>query len=317
LVVTGGVFSGIGVQPAAGAEDPDTATEYLAAFQSLGGAEAFQHYSEFESIRSVAVTKLQVGDFTSSERQRMDLLLRILRTFKEAYAAAQNGSTVVALRKANQTDSLVTNLRNAGGNEFAAYASIALDRFYFRLGEDIYQSFQDARRTPRQIRLGKLAATAYKRAGATNRFSDLIVKTQNLSATLQTDLRRVNATVSAARGFLSNCNSCGNYEHALRMGPKLFGKYAAVHALDPQVSRAVTLLANHGLSDRKRRIQALDQKITQVHIALAIASGILGVGFTVVVGIIGAAFMIRILAWERDLEDSRVDEILQPTEVRR
>ncbi|NHN61692.1 MULTISPECIES: hypothetical protein [Halorussus] len=309
------------VAPAAAAQEeassPETADEFLDAFRGLEGNPAFQEYSEFEVVRAQAVSAVQVGTFTDAKAERMRLVHEVLVTFDEAYNLSRSGSRTAALERVNETESLLADLRAAGGTQYAALTGIALDRFYVDQGEALHEAALATNDTRTRLDRMASAATAYKRGGAVQQYSNLVVQRERLQSAYRADVEALNESVAAARSFLDSCGeACGSPVGALAAhGTAVFDEYAAARSANDRLAAAETVTAEHGLADRARTVGALRERARSAVTGLALASALLALGFALVVAVVAMLFAHRLAAWGRDVEDSQIGEIVLSEEV--
>lgn len=296
---------------------PETADEFLDAFSELGGHEAFQEYSEFEVVRAQAVSTVQAGTFTDAKAERMELVYEVLVTFEDAYNLSRTDSRVESIERANRTAALVTDLRAAGGDQYAALIKIALDRFYENQGEALHETALESNDTRTKLRLMDNAATAYKHGGAVDQYSNLVVERERLQSTYEADMRTFNESMTAARGFLSRCGeSCGSPVGALTTHTTgVFDRYAESRQTTSRLGGAADVAAEHGLSDRSETVGTVRERAQTTVVSLAIASAILALGFAITVAAVAMVVTHRLSAWARDVEDSQVGEIILTEEV--
>ncbi|UPW02280.1 hypothetical protein M0R88_09360 [Halorussus gelatinilyticus] len=297
---------------------PETADEFLDAFRGLEGHPAFQEYSEFEVVRAQAVSTVQVGTFTDAKAERMRLVYEVLVTFDEAYNLSQSGSRIESLERANRTEALVADLRAAGGSQYAALTTLALDRFYQNQGEALHQAALATNDTRSRLDLMKSAATAYKRGGAVQQYSNLVVQRERLQATYQTDVETLNESVAAAGEFLDSCReSCDSAVGALTTHTlSVFDRYASARAASDRLVTAADVTAEHGLSDRAERISEMRERTQSAVASLALASAMLALGFAAAVALVAGLFAHRLTAWARDVDDAQIGDIVATEGVR-
>ncbi|MFD1645835.1 hypothetical protein [Haloarchaeobius litoreus] len=289
---------------------PETADEYLAAFNQLSGTPAFEQYTEFETIRSLAVSKLQVVEFDDTTEREMGAVLALLRSFNESYTAAQNGSVAESLAAANRTGGHVRALEEQGLT-YAPLADLALSRFYENQGDALLQSASDVTRTPEKIHLLGQAATAFRQAGATQKFSQVNLRVEELRSGYERDLTAMNAAEERADGFLGSCSSCDGVS-AVASG-ELFGTfslYLESGGTLADVRDAERRAGENALSDRESRLAGLRTDISSARTTLALASMVLLVGYGVVVALVAMLVTHRLVVWRRTVDAANVGEIV-------
>lgn len=292
---------------------PTSASGFLTTFRKMEGTEAFRSYSEFEIIRSQAVMAVQVGEFTETEQRRMRLILRILRTFQRGYAHQQNGSYAAAIASANKTNALIEELRRTdGGERYATLADLALERFYARIGQALQSRAEAEDTTPKRIETLRRALLAYQRAGATERYSNVLVRVDSLEKSYNSDVSTINESASAAASVLNRCSNCQDTVKAVSSYRfRVFSRYQRTLQVTRDLNRAIELANNHGLEARVEKLQAMRADLTEIRRTLMFASIIIFAGYAAVLGTVGALIGWRLTVWRRDLEAAtRGDSIL-------
>lgn len=289
---------------------PETADEYLAAFNQLSGTPAFEQYTEFETIRSLAVSKLQVVEFDDATEREMGTVLALLRSFNESYTAAQNGSVSASLAAANRTAGHVRALEEQGLT-YAPLADLALSRFYENRGDVLLQSASDVTRTPEKIELLGQAATAFRQAGATQKFSQVNLRVEELRSEYDRDQTAMNAAEERATGFLDSCSSCDGVS-AVASG-ELFGTFALYLESGgtlADVRDAEQRADENALSERESRFAGLRGDISAARSTLALASATLLVAYGVVVALFAMLLTHRLVVWRRTVDAANVGDIV-------
>jgi hypothetical protein len=296
---------------------PTTADEFLAAFRSLEGNEALQQYSELEAIRSQAVVEVQSGTFSEREREQMAHVLAVLRSFSSAYALMTNETPQGSLENANETERALAALEAADGNRYAALARVALDRLYRSLATTFQEASQSAASTPERLALMDRAARAYRRAGATQRFSQLSVQRDRLRAEFAADRERLNESTTVAGEFVDGCGTgCRDPVVAARTAPlATFGRYAAARQAAGAARTARAIAAEHGLSSGRERAAAVAESATGAVRTFAIASAALVAGYVVAIAIVAGVVAGRVRAWAASVSTAEQKTVVAPAEV--
>jgi hypothetical protein len=291
---------------------PETADGYLAAFQDLNGSSALANYTEFEVLRSQAISEVQVGTFGEAEETRMKHVLRILRSFQAAFRAQQNESFQSSLEYANESAASIEALRGTSRQSYVVLSELALERFHAELGVSLSDSAQNVDRTPQRLQLLEYAGTAYRRAGAVDRYTEIRIRIDNQRSEFREDLGRYNQSIANSQQFVERCDGqCDSPIDALRSERiEVFEEYSAAVNARAESRTAIGLASKHGLSDRVERAGALRSRSTEAAINLAIASTAILVGYALVIAGLVAILVPRIVAWERDVKQARVDEIV-------
>jgi hypothetical protein len=294
---------------------PETADEYLAAFQAMDDVQAFERYTQFETIRSLAVSKLQVVEFDDATAREMNTTLTLLRSFRTAYGAAQNGSTDATLAAANRTLSSVGALQEQGLT-YAPLAEIALSRFYETRGDEFLQAATNASTTPEEINQLRLASVTFERAGASQKFSDVNLRYQQVRSEFRRDVETMNASVSTTDAFLSACSSCSSVSATITSsGMETFDRYLRAGPTLGALREAESLANKHGLEEREGSFAATREEVATTRTTLAAASVALLLGYGVALALIAMVVAHRLVVWNETVEASQVGEIVMLEEV--
>lgn len=292
---------------------PETAGEYLSAFQSLNGSEAYGNYSEFEVLRSQAVFAVQVGEFTDTEAQQMNLVLDILQTFRDAYRFQQNGSYQSALEAANNTSQTSAQLRDMeGGEQYSVLADVALERFYGETGQDLQTLADQQNATPQRIETLQQAAIAYQRSGSADQQAQVLIRVDSTQTAYQADVEAMNESAATATEFTDNCGDCGDLQTAITSyGLGVFPRYQQSLVASQETREAAALATQHGLTSRSESLATLQSQIDSHQSTLALASLVLIVAYVSVLGLFAAIVSRQLLSWRRDLSAAtRGDSVL-------
>jgi hypothetical protein len=283
---------------------PESASAYLTAFRDMNGTAAYTSYSEFEVIRSQAVLAVQIGNFTETKAERMALVLDLLQTFDRAYNHQQAGEYGAAIDAANETNAVSSQLRAVeGGEQYAVLSAVALERFYDRTGQSLQSAAESESMTPDRITTLRRAALAYQRAGATDRYSQVLLRAESAEQTYQADVSEMNASAASASAFVDSCTDCGSVTGALTTyGFSVFPKYQEAQSAAAETETAISLAEQHGLSSRADSLATTQTTIGGFQTTLAIASAVLIVGYTAVLGLVCSLIAWRLTVWQRDLE---------------
>jgi len=291
---------------------PETQAEYLTTFRRLNGTEAFLRYQEFEVIRSQVVLEVQVGEFTDGKRERMQTVLELLRTFREAVDARENGSNVRSLRLANETAAIADSLlEQDGGRQYSVLADLALDRFYEENGQALLERAEGIERTPERLRALEQSATAFRQAGAADRFSQLRLRIERTDQQYRSDLVRINDSANTTASFVSACANCDSPASTLQTHRlAVFSLYAASLRADAAAEEGATLATRHALSDRRSTFESRAETIGEYRQTLAVTGAGVLVGFSGVVALLAAIVTWRLMRWRRDLADAQAGDIV-------
>lgn len=288
-------------------EDPVT---FIAEIDTAGNESMYEEYGELATIQSLAKSKLQIGRFTDEKETEMRLVLDLLRTFQKSYRLAQNGSIETSLSAAELSDSCIASFQNRGF-EYGSLASIALDRFYRNRGQELQDRANQVERTSERIDRLELAATAYRRGGATQRFSQTTLRAKRLRTEYRRDLKVMNTSAEAANGFVNRCFNCDDPISALRThGTDVFSLYVRAKQEHKTVTEAHTLAGEHGLSERRQRYASLSDRIANARFSLAVASAVIVEAYAVIIAVLAMFLSHRISAWRETVENSRIGDVV-------
>jgi hypothetical protein len=297
---------------------PETASEFLRAFQSIQGEQTLETYSELSVVRSQATVEVQTGEFSEAERRRMQAVLEALRSFVDAQQHVDDGSLTDALDTANATQASIDRLQGLeGGGRYSALLGVALDRFYEQIGSQFRDTAESASSTPAQVEALTIAATAYRRAGESRLFSRLSVRRDRIRAEYRTDLSRLTVAADDAESFTATCDeSCLAPQAAVQsLGLSTFDRYVAAKRAQASARTALALSREHGLSTRSDRLSGVVDTTATATQALAIASGVLLVGYALIVALIGWLFARQVRAWAGVAAVTGLRRSVAPSEV--
>lgn len=293
-------------------ETPETPEEYLAAFQALDGAEAFETHSEFEVIRSQAVQDTQVGEFTADKEERMTYVLKLLWTFDEAMEAQATESYDRALTLGNESRDIAAQLQDVPqGEQYALLADIAVDRFYEQTAQTLLSDAEETDSTPDRIELLSQAALAYNQAGATERYGQVAVRVDETTQQFESDVASIDESEETMAAFLESCGDCGDAVSLItseHLG--VFGLYAESLSALGAGEEGLSLAEQHALDDVESTLSADYDQSTEYRQNLAVASVSLILGYSLVLGLIVSVVTWRLMLWKRDLTDSQHGEVI-------
>lgn len=294
-----------------GDQMPETRDEFLATFRAMNGTAAFGTYTEFEIIRSQVLLNVQAGSFDATDRQRSEQVIRLLRRFSEAYTCQQSGDFAAALALGNETGVVATELAASGNGQFGTLADLALTRFYTGVGEQLRTRGEDIERTPDRIETFEVAALAFRRAGATDRFAQLSVRLDETRQTYQADMEQYNGSMATAQSFIESCSACGSPGAALTtFGPDVFDRYLDARAATVETTVAAELARKHTLEDQASRAEQLGDESTAARETLATAAAAGMVGFAAVIALVAGVISSRLAAWRQDFQDTQLGNIV-------
>ncbi|MFB6070067.1 MAG: hypothetical protein ABEJ76_03510 [Halanaeroarchaeum sp.] len=291
-------------------EQPETAGEYFNTLRSMEGMAVFEEYGELETIHARSLTEVQVGEFTAAERQKLDAVIGLLRSFSNASSLVENGNYRAAFREAERIDGYIDTL-NEHDETYGVLATLALTRFYENLGNKLASRADQVERTPVEIELRSMAATAYKRANEPEQAAEFIRQSERLEAEYEADLAFMNETASQARSFLERCSGCTGAVSAIgAKGLDVFGLYETAREHHRDAVDARNRASRHGLSERAQTFATLASDTGAVWGALAIASVVLVLGYGLVVGLIASLVVWRVFTWEETFVAASVDSVV-------
>ena len=288
---------------------PETQDAMLSELRALEGSPGMEAYSEFELIRSQAVLGIQAGEFTPTDRERTAGVIRVLYSFEQAHSCLETGEYRAALEAANETEQLVADLPGEQGAHFRAVADVGLLRFYEVAGGELLGLGEQQEVTPDRIETFSLAATAFRQAGAVDRFSQLSARLEEIEREFTDDMARVDDSIAAAEEFADECEDCDSVGAILTThGTAVFSMYRAGLDAREEVETADALVAQHGVEEPAVRDAetAVDERTT----SLALASAAVLAGWGAVVGLLAGIATSRIVAWKRDLETATAGDVL-------
>jgi len=304
------IGSSIAAVSPATAQTPEDANDFLSEFRELQGSPAFEEYNEFEVVRSQAVVAVQAGEFDDTERRQMRLVLQALRSFNTAYRLSQNGSVVESVRRANETGQALNQLSAGGGEKYSALAGLALDRFYETQGDRIFEMARNTDQTRQRLALMREAGTAYSRAGASDRFSELTVRTSRLETEFGSDLERINESAAGSRRFLDGCSAtCDSAISAALLGPNVFERYRTAMGADSAAHRSLELAREHRI-ERTAELEELAASTRSSLVSLAIGSLLVALAYGALIALIAGFITLRVVAWQQDFLAARVDAVV-------
>jgi hypothetical protein len=290
---------------------PESRDAFFGTLAGLNGTDAFEAYTEFELVRSQSLLEVQVGDFDRSKRQRTERTVELLWTFRRAYACREAGEFDAALSTANESAEIAAALRESGGGQLGVLADLALTRFYRSLGSELLNRAERLERTPDRIEALQQAAIAFRRGEATERFSRVSVRLDRVRRTYRADMAVYNESVGTATAFLEGCRDCTAPLGALRTHREgTFDVFLEARAVSGETAVARETAATHNLDERVQRADSLGSSLSAVVRALGLAAGGVMVGATVVLGLFAAVVAGRLAAWRRDVEASRLGDVV-------
>lgn len=311
VIVSLVIVSGFGGSVAA-AEDPETAEEYFETFRALEGTDSLEEYDEFETMRTFAVTQVQeAGTLDADDRAALDATHETMLEFDQAYEHAENGEYVDALAAAEETERAIAELETHDDAQ-AALARVALTRFYASIGDELQGLAEDADRTPDELELLEMTATAYERAGLVDEAAEFRLRAEQRAAEYDRDVERMDAAESGSTAFLDECDECTEITGVVGgRALETFDAYDEARIVYEEVRVAEERAAVHGLDDRAEEFATTAEDVGERRDALALASVSVLLGYGVVVGLLGTIVLSRVFVWRRTYDAAQVGSIVQ------
>lgn len=297
-------------------EQPETPEEFLEAFQGLAGTEAFQEYTEFETIREVGISAVQVGEFGEQQRREATAIYELLVSFDQAYQHAQADEDEASLDAADRSMEQAEELQSMDAS-YAVLAELALERFFGTQANQLFEEAEDTERTTERLERLRLASRAIQQTDQTDVYSQITTEIEELSVELERDRDQINASIDGAEAFVEGCADCTTPRGAFEeKGLGVFGAYTATLEYSSDLDEAADLAAGHGLTDRQERIQTADAAVAERQRALGIAAvSVFGV-FLGVLAVVAMVITARVVSWHDDALESQVGNDVFAEEIR-
>lgn len=293
------------------AQEEESANDYFETFRGMEGTEAYQEYDELETVRTFAVSQTQVtGDLSAAERAEFAAVADTLRAFDRAYVRAEDGEYEASLAAAENVSGHIDDLEQYDQTQ-ATLASLALTRFYERLGDGLYEEADAVNRTPDRIDRLEMTATAYERADMPDEAAQFRVQAEQLTAEYERDRETIATARNATATFVEDCTDCADVQATISAnGLETFAAYGEARATESRILDARDRAATHGLADREEELTAMADDVTETRTTLAIASSAVLVGYGLAVGLLGTIIVGRLFLWRRTYEASRVGSVV-------
>ncbi|WP_430505587.1 hypothetical protein [Haloparvum sp. PAK95] len=301
---------------AAAQSSPESPEEFIRALNDLRDSEALSEYAELDLARSRAVVETQTSDaFTQQDRTQMTNLLNALLAFERAYTTAQQ-DPVESLDHADEAYVALQQLEAAGGERYAAFGFVALDRFYAVQGERIYESAQTANSTPAELELLSAAVHAYNRSGDTDRYSEVKLERDQLRSQYESDMRRHDELVGDAAAFVDRCRvACEGVNTALLAPVRSVTEYTLALRARESASEAASIAEKHGVATADGRATEISDTAGNALIAAGIATVALVVAYAAAMVGVAGVLIWRLSIWAADAQAAARDRIVTPQEV--
>ncbi|WP_222914000.1 hypothetical protein [Natrinema sp. SYSU A 869] len=308
------VVATIGTVPLFGgtvAAQEETANDYFETFRAMEGVEAYEEYDELETVRTFAVSQTQVtGELSAAERAEFEAVLGTLQSFDHAYARADAGEYEASLSAAENVSAHIDELEGYDQTQ-ATLATLALTRFYERLGDGLYEEVDATNRTPVRIERLEMTATTYERADMPEEATQFRVQAEQLNAEYERDRATIDTARNATATFIEDCPDCTDVQAAVSAnGLETFAAYQDAQTTHSRVRDVQGHAADHGLAEREEELAAMGDEVAETRTTLAIASSAVLIGYGVVVGLVGTLLVGRLFAWRRTYEAARVGSVV-------
>ncbi|SER37463.1 hypothetical protein [Natrinema salaciae] len=293
------------------AAQEETANDYFETFRSMEGTEAYDEYDELETVRTFAVSQTQVtGELTAAERAEFEAVIGALTAFDRAYVLAEDGDYESSLAAAENVSAYADDLEEYDQTQ-ATLVTLALTRFYERLGDGLYEEADATNGTPERIEYLDMTATAYERADMPEEATQFRVQAEQLSAEFERDRETIATAQNTSATFLEDCADCADVQAAVSAnGFETFAAYQDAEATHIRIRDARERAAHHGLADREDALAAMSDDVGQTRTTLAIASVVVLIGYGVVVGLLGTIVAGRLFVWRRTYDAARVGSVV-------
>jgi len=301
-----------GVPSVASADTPETANEYFETFRSLQGTPAFQSYSEFETIRTFSVTRSQeVGSLNIGEERELSGLLTLLQSFRNSYQSTQAGEFEQALSQAEDVEAAIDTLEDEGANTEASLAQLGLTRYYESIASDAQTQAESTQRTPEEVELLSIAASAYDRAGLPNQAAQFTAQVERMEAEYQFATEDIESATTEAQSFLSTCASCEGIGSAMASNPiTLFTQYNQIQSVRNEVNGALEKAEIHGVADNQEQLTQAKSQIDSSWTALAVSTSFILLAYSIIVALISTVVVSKLFSWKRDLTNVEVAKVV-------
>lgn len=301
-----------GVPSVASADTPETANEYFETFRSLQGTSAFQSYSEFETIRTFAVTRSQeVGSLNIGEQRELQGLLTLLQSFRNSYQSSQAGEFEEALTQAEEVEAAIDTLEDEGASTEASLAQLGLTRYYESVASDAQTEADSTQRTPEEVALLTVAANAYDRAGLPNQAAQFTAQVERMESEYEFATEDMESATTEGQSFLSTCTNCEDPVNALASNPiTLFSQYSQVQSVRNEVNDALEKAEIHGVVDDQEQLTQTKGQIDTAWTTLAVSTSFILLAYSIILALISTIVMTKLFSWKRDLDNVDVARVV-------
>lgn len=298
---------------AVSASNHKTADDYFETFRAMDGTEAYQEYEEFNTIRTFAVSQTQeIGTLNDQQRAELAAVEETMVSFEQAYTQADNGEYEQSLETAQRVREAIDDLREYEQTQ-ATLANLALARFYENLATDIREEAEATDRTPTQIELLSMTATAYERANRPDEAAQFNLQAERRAAEYEAATERMDSSESTAETFVSSCQNCDGIGSALvglTSPVTTFTQYQQAQTVITEMETAQSDATTHGLEQRVTDLQTLRDTVDTAWLSLLVASVTLLVGYGLIVGGMSIALLVRVFAWRQTYAKAQIGSVV-------
>lgn len=295
--------------PTAAAE-PETADDYFNELRTMEDLEIYGEYSELETVHTQSLSAVQVGEFTDEQARELDAIIATIRLFEDAHQQFEADEFEAGFGTAAEIEAEIDDLETYD-ESLAALSTLALTRYYERLGDELAVQAEATDNTPAEIELREMAASAYEGANDPNQAAEYTRQVEQLDAELSADRERMDDAETAMASFEEACSACESSTDAIAThGIGVIGHYETALAVTPALSDAVQRADRHGLSERQSALEAQSETAGSMQFSLAIASTTILLGYGALVAALVALFTSRLFAWKRSFEAANLDSVI-------
>jgi hypothetical protein len=186
-----------------------------------------------------------------------------------------------------------------------------VNRFFENRGDEFLEAATNASSTPAEIEALRRASVAFERAGASQKFSEVNLRYQELRAQYRSDVRTMNAANETVASFQSSCTGCAGVQAAIAgNGFGTFDRYLATAETLASVREAESLADEHGLDDRASAFASMREEVAATRGTLALASVALLLAYGLVFALVAMLVAHRLVTWGETVRAADVGEIV-------
>lgn len=292
------------------ADEPRTSEEFFQEFQSLEGDQAFQEFSEFESIRTFAVTRSQeTGSLNPSQQRELFSLYTGLRSFSESHEHLRNDQYQQALSSAENVEESIDVMADSGAETEASMAKLGLTQFYREIAEQSQSEADAADNTPAQIELLSTTATAYQRAGLPDQAGQFRAEVERLEAEYSAATEAMDEAENSGSSVLESCTNCQDLGFVLSSPAAAFTQYNEISTTRTITNDAVQQAEIHGVLENRQELSSVNNDINTAWRNFVMIISATMLLYATIIALIAMVLFSRILTWESDfdqIESSKV-----------